>query len=78
MKLTINGYEVEIKVKSKWNKRTNKADTMAFLNMVSIWAGEAAMYNVHKFGTGYGNTENRASDDIYNFLDANGCYDNLH
>lgn len=42
MKVVIDGYEVEIKAKSEYSERYNKADTMAVLNTLAIYAGEAA------------------------------------
>lgn len=44
MKIEINDYEVEIKAKFdlSGSKRFNQDDTMAVLNQIIIWAGEAA------------------------------------
>lgn len=42
MKIFIEGYEVEIKAKGGFSERYNKADTMAVLNTLAIYAGEAA------------------------------------
>ena len=42
MKVMINGYEVEIKAKGEFAERFNKEDTKAVLNLLSIYASEAA------------------------------------
>lgn len=43
MKVVIDGYEVEIKAKGGVSERYNEADTMAVLNTLAIYAGEAAV-----------------------------------
>lgn len=43
MKVIIEGYEVEIKAKYMTSNRYNKADTIAVLNTLAIYAGEAAV-----------------------------------
>lgn len=77
MKLTINGYEVEIKAKANYNSRANKLDTMHFLNTLSIWASEAARtYRMERCESLEKNA-NKAADDIYTVLSAAGLYKGL-
>lgn len=41
MKLTLNGWEIEVKAKSQFKDRANKQDTMYFLNDLACYALEA-------------------------------------
>lgn len=74
MKLTFNGYEVEIKAKANYHSRANKQDTMNLLNSISIWVMEAGKLDENK---DISHIYERISNEIYKQLDANGCYDNL-
>lgn len=42
MTVMINGYEVEIKAKGETATKYNKQDTMAILNLLSIYSAETA------------------------------------
>ena len=77
MKLTINNYEIEIKAKSSYSNRFNKNDTLNLLNILAI-----AFFNSHQRNEleGYTASANRDyenSNNIHDFLDSNGFYDDL-
>ena len=74
MKLTINEYEVEIKVKRGGADRASKMDTMQFLNSVSIWAMEAAKQMRTTGAPALAEEFDGASTEIYNFLKGAGLY----
>ena len=72
MKLTIAGYEVEIKAKRDGKDRYTKTDTEAFLNHLSLLLGHSE--TLDKFME----TEaNKASFEIYDALDELGVYDKI-
>lgn len=74
MKIQINGYEVEIKAKWENAKRFNKADTMLVLNLISIYAAEAAA-RYETLGTDtLQRMARQVQDNIYATLEANGYY----
>lgn len=93
MKFTVDGYEIEIKAKNLgWgDKRYNKAATMSFMNMVSVWMDSAAAYDAfeHKNGSGWYTNKPDAievsrrcaerladkSRELYKQLEEYGCYD---
>lgn len=77
MKLNINGYEVEIRAKDRYSSRANKADTMHFLNTLSIWASEAARTYRTEGCKSLEKNANNAADDIYNALSAAGLYKDI-
>ena len=70
MKLTFDGFEVEIKAKGVYGTRYNKMDAMAVLNMISIMATDSAKVNRMK-------SWDKIGKEIYNVLLENGCYDNI-
>lgn len=75
MKLRIAGYEVEVKARNlSISDRTNKADTMHLLNLLSIYAKEAS----YKYGLegchGLEAEANQVSETIYELLKENGLY----
>lgn len=77
MKLNINGYEVDIKVKDKYSDRANKDDAMAFLNTLAIWAAEARdHYRKEGFG-GLADVANIWQKDINTALDNKGFFDSI-
>ena len=75
MKLIIDGYEVEIKAKHTFEQKNNKGAVMGFLNHLSILFHEAGEYNTEHYGYDCG--YQKESDDLYQFLKARGCYDDL-
>lgn len=76
MKLTIDKFEVEIKAKGVFGDRYNKKDTVALLNKISLLASKAAdYYSETKFDALQGEA-NDISEEIYNFLDSTGAYNN--
>lgn len=77
MRLTINGAEVEIKVKGKYSSRANKQDTMFFLNTLSIWASEAANHYRYEGAEALEKDARTCGMDIYNALDAAGLYNGI-
>ena len=74
MRLTVNEYEVEIKVKRGGAARVNKMDTMQFLNSVSIWAMEAAKQMRTTGAPALAEEFDDASNEIYHFLKDAGLY----
>ena len=76
MKLIIDEYEVDIKVKhSKYGKKANKADTMDFLNTLSIFCTDSARLN-RMLGThSIADEAEQYGKDIYGYLEAKGAYD---
>lgn len=78
MKLVIGDYEIDIKARNvNGLPGYTKEDAMSFLNSVSIWAHEAAEMNKLRGCYATAGTGDRASDDIYNALDARGYYKGL-
>ncbi len=79
MTFSIDGYTVDIKAKfgKSADKRMNKRDAMAIMNLICIWAGEAANQFDSTGCPALARQARKANDDIYNLLDANGLYDNL-
>lgn len=69
MKLTIAGFEVDIKAKAKYNDRFNKTDTEDFLNRLSLLLGHSETGD--KF---FESEANKASFAIYDALDNLGVY----
>ena len=80
MKLFIDGYEVDIKVRCMYTGKKNatQKDTMAFLNSLSCELGRADEYLQEKYNGKYkNNPARRMANDIYNQLDAVGYYDSV-
>ena len=84
MKVIIDGYEVEIKAKSPFNKRYNKDDTLSILNTLNRWQIAKARYLEQRHNeTGKqcykncaDNTYKRVSE-LHEFIASFGTYDNL-
>lgn len=74
MKITMNGYEVEIKARASYNSKANKQDTMDLLNSISIWVMEAANDPTNKSIKNY---LEGVSNEIYEQLKAAGAYKNI-
>ncbi len=74
MKLTINGYEVEIKAKHTYESRVNKKATMDLLNLISIWASAAAKWTEEQSYPALAESYENAGDEIYKVLAAEGLY----
>lgn len=73
MKLTIDGQEVEIKVKNKDGKVTTE-ETMYFLNSLALTFFYASQ---HQTGNGYivsARRSEKCRSDIYKALEQNGFY----
>lgn len=64
MKMTIAGYEVDIKVKSRYENRANKEALGYFLNYVSLLALEAKMKWRSEGYNALANKAGRWNDDI--------------
>ena len=76
MTVKINGYEVEIKAKGETATRFNKADTMFIMNLIAIYAAEAA--NRYE-GIGVNALQRVAKEahrEIFEKLDSMGYYNN--
>lgn len=76
MKLNINGYEVEIKAKRRFDDRANKQATMFLLNSMAVWSSEAAKQMKSKGCNALAAEYDEASTEIYNVLKAAGLYKN--
>ena len=70
MKLTIAGYEVEIKAKREGTDRYTKADTEGFLNRLSILLAHSETHDTYME-----RDAKEASHKIYETLDNLGVYD---
>lgn len=91
MKFTVNGYEIDIKVKRGGDSRYNKDRTLSFMNEMAIWMGQAASYkNFERRDDRVPWTDseretskrcaeylNEAWRDLYHQLEEYGAYDNL-
>lgn len=80
MKLFIDGYEVDIKVRNMYTGKKNatQKETMAFLNSLTCELGRADEYLKEKYNGKYkNNPARRMANDIYNQLDAVGYYDSV-
>lgn len=76
MKLTIDNLEVEIKAKGIYGDRFNKKDTIVLLNKISLLASKAADYYSETKFDALQKEANDISDEIYDFLDSIGAYNN--
>lgn len=93
MNFVVDGYEVEIKARRVYEKRNNKDAALGFMNSVSTWMHEAARYTAfeHRNDDGFYDGDDEAieigkrcgeylkasSRDLYDQLDAYGCYDDI-
>lgn len=76
MKIVVGDYEVEITAKNK--TASDEHDTEYFLNLVSIWASEAAQFNKKLFrdkDNALAVAYERASHEIFTQLLETGFYD---
>lgn len=79
MKLRIGNYDVEVTAAYNGPSGKTRKDTMHFLNLISMYLGEAAIYNVeHGYVRKRAESEaQRLADDIYYVLEAKGLYKGL-
>lgn len=75
MTLNIDGYTVEIKAKSQFNKRYNKEDTINLLNYISMMAGNSAELKIRENKPVWANRDEQIANEIYMFLKLSGAYD---
>lgn len=75
MKLTINGAEVEIKVKGRYSEKYNKEDTMYFLNTMCGAFGDSAQIRNMIGLNAIAKESEEIKHDIYNHLEGLGFYD---
>lgn len=74
MKITFDGFEVDIKAKDPSTGKYSETETMYLLNRIGIIYQEAGRWN---YGQGYIPTSNhydKVSNDIYKALEAKGFY----
>lgn len=78
MKITFNGYEIDIKAKYArcGDYKMNQADTMAVINMIASWAYEAADHEDRLGLHAIAKTARETGRELYDQLDAKGYYDN--
>lgn len=74
MTIEFDNYKVEIKAKARYEEKANKQDTMNLLNVISIWAYEAANEYDRKGAHGLANRARKVSREIYKVLDSKGYY----
>ena len=75
MKCHIDNYEIDIKVKGLCNEtRNNKADTMYFMNLISLLASNAEENYRNKGADALAEQAGKCSDEIYEQLKAMNCY----
>ena len=72
MKLTLNGYDVEIKVKR--NGRANNEETKYLLNEIALFADNSSRYYESEGANALAKRSQDFSDEIYTFLDEQGFY----
>ena len=77
MTLTIDGYTVEIKAKSEFNKRYNREDTISILNYISMMAANSAELKMRDNKTAWASRDEQIANEIYSFLRIIGAYDNF-
>ena len=78
MKFTIEGMEVEIKVKGQHSSRANKEDAIYLMNLMSIYAGLAGDHYSEKFGIdGLAKEAYNIAGEIFEQLHKMGAYENL-
>lgn len=78
MKLTINGYDVEIKAKYSGATKFNKIHTMDFLNLIASWASHSADQMQAEGWDMIAKDNREAFNTIYDELAKRGLYDNIH
>ena len=79
MTVNIDGYQVTISAKFTRGgvTRNNKRDTLAILNLLAIYAGEASD-SFDKKGVGcLGKIASEIRSELYNTCEANGLYKDL-
>lgn len=76
MKLFIDGYEVDIRVRNMFcgKKNATQKDALSFLNGLACELNQADEYTRERYGYKR-NPARRMADDIYKQLDALGYYD---
>ena len=75
MKLHIDTYEIDIKVKGLCNEtRNNKEDAMYFMNLIALFASGAEENYRNKGADALAEQARKCSDEIHEQLKAMGCY----
>lgn len=74
MKLKIGDYEVTISARSQYCKKGSEFDTMALLNLISIWTQEAAIRYGHLNCPAIAKEAKKIGDDIHKELEKRGYY----
>lgn len=75
MKLHIDNYEIDIKVKGLCNEtRNNKEDAMYFMNLIALFAIGAEENYRNKGADALAEQAGKCSDEIREQLKAMGCY----
>lgn len=79
MTISIDGYTIDIKAKygASADRRMNKHDTMSVLNLISIWASEAARKMDRDGCHSIAKSARDAGNNIYLLLDSKGYYDSV-
>lgn len=75
MRLTIDNFDVEIKVKAPHDKRFNCETTNQFLNKISLIAAIAEQRYINEGYEKLAAECSRVSDDIFKFLNERNFYD---
>ena len=74
MKLKIGNYEDFIFAKNEYSERGSRFDTMALLNLISIWAQESATRYEHLNCPAIAKEARKIGKDIYEELEKRGFY----
>ena len=75
MKLRIDNYEIDIKVKGLCNEtRNNKEDAMYFMNLIALFASGAEENYRNNGAVALAEQAEKCSNEIHEQLKAMGCY----
>lgn len=75
MKINIGGYDVEISAKKDYKTRSNKQDTLFFLNYLSLIFDDASEFQGAQNGNPYAEESKQISRDLFEFCKDHGLYD---
>ena len=82
MRVIIDGYEVEIKAKTSYNKRFNQEDTLNLLNELNLWQYSEAELSERKYQetntecyNDYAKSVYKRVNELHKFLASYGIYD---
>lgn len=77
MKITFDGFEVDIKAKDQATGKYSEMETMYLLNRISIMYREAGRWNVGQGYTPSAKHYENAAHEIYTVLESKGFYEQI-